>query len=315
MWSVEDVKKVIITGATGFIGKWLLKEMLESKNDVTVIVRDKNKIDIDCCDNIHIYEAEYIDYDKLEILSYGYDTFYHLAWEGVSSKDKDKLEIQMININMSIAALNLAKRLGCMRFVGTGTVAEYAYCEKIMDFSQKQIPNDLYGAIKTSVYYILNVLSGKVGIDFIWAVLPSTYGEGRNNNNIITYTIEELLAGRKPLYGNLNQLWDFLYVKEVVRALRLIGERGIPGKVYGIGSGQYKTLKDYVCIIRDIIDPKLELGVGELPQMSQKAYSSCVGIYDLIKDTGFNVEIEFEQGIRNTIEYYKTLSVKGYIKC
>ncbi len=299
------LKKVILTGASGFIGKWLLNDLLSAGIDVTVIVRDKRKINIDLCDKVHIYESEYCDYDKLPIPQDSYDAFFHLAWQGVAGESKNDLVIQTENIGMSVASLSLAKRLQCKKFIATGTVAEYAYCEKIMDFSQKQTPNDIYGAMKISVYYVLSVLSRREEIDFIWAVLPSTYGEGRNNNNIITYTIQKLLRGEKPLYGNLTQLWDFLYVKEVARALRLIGEYGISGKIYGVGSGQYRTLRDYVYTIRDIIDEHLELGIGELMEMTQRSNSSCVGNYDLIKDTGFKVEIGFEQGIKYTIDYYK----------
>lgn len=304
------MRKVILTGATGFVGNWLLDDLLKSNVDVTIVVRDKKKLNNQFVDKVHIYESEYYNFDKLKIPQFEYDVFFHLAWGGVASEYKDNLAIQMKNIDISVAALNLAKRIGCKKFIATGTVAEYAYCEKIMDFSQKQMPNDLYGVMKISVYYTLNVLSRRMKMDFIWAVLPSTYGEGRNNNNIITYTIKKLINNEKPLYGNLEQLWDFLYVKEVARALHLIGEYGISGKIYGVGSGQYRKLKDYVCIIRDIINPNLKLGIGELPQMSQIAYSSCVGIYDLMRDTNFKVEIEFEQGIKNTIEYYKKLKIK-----
>lgn len=301
----KRVRNAILTGATGFVGTWLIKTLLEANVDVTVVVRDKNRVNKDFTDRIHIYESEYYDYGTLEIPEYNYDVFFHLAWDGVASKDKDKLDIQKRNIDMSVNALLLAKRLECKKFIGTGTVAEYAYCEKIMDFSQRQTPNDIYGAMKVSVYNILNVLSRKIGINFIWAVLPSTFGEGRDSDNIITYTITKLLRDEKPLYGDLEQLWDFLYVKEVAKALWMIGERGNRDKVYGIGSGQYRQLKDYIYTIRDIINPELELGIGELPQMSHKAYSSCVGIYDLMKDTNFQVEIGFEQGIQNTIMYYK----------
>lgn len=299
------MESVILTGATGFVGKWLIRCLLEDNIDITVIVRNSNKFDKDIADKIHIYECEYTEYNMLEIPGYNYDVFFHLAWDGVASQDKDNLTIQERNIDMSVNALLLAKRLKCKKFIATGTVAEYAYCERIMDFNQKQTPNDIYGAMKVSVYYILNVLAKKIGIDFIWAVLPSTFGEGRDNDNIITYTIKKLLKKEKPLYGDLEQLWDFLYVKEVAKALRLIGENGNSDKVYGIGSGQYRQLKDYIYTIRDIIDPSLELGIGELPKMSHKAYSSCVGIYDLMKDTNFQVEIGFEEGIKNTILYYK----------
>ena len=136
-------------------------------------------------------------------------------------------------------------------------------------------------------------------------VIPSTFGERRHDNNIITYTITSLLKGQKPTYGNLNQMWDFLYVKEVVRAIYLIGEKGKTEKVYGIGSGEYRPLKDYIEIIRDLIDPELPLGIGDVPALSEKTFSSCVNIYDLSKDTGFIPQISFYEGIKKTIEYYK----------
>ena len=180
------MRKVILTGATGFVGKWLIKTLLEADVDVTVIVRNKNRIDANVLDKIHFYECEYYNYETLEIPVLKYDVFFHLAWEGVASKDKDNLDIQKTNIDMSVNALFLAKRLECKKFIATGTVAEYAYCERIMDFSQKQTPNDIYAAMKVSVYNILNVLSRKIGIHFIWTVLPSTFGEGRDNDNIIT---------------------------------------------------------------------------------------------------------------------------------
>lgn len=299
------MKAVILTGATGFIGRWLVRDLLDAGVDVTVIVRNKGRLEAFLADRVHVCESEYCDYENLRIPERDYDAFYHLAWDGAASKYKDNLEIQKKNIDMSVMALALAKRLGCRKMIVAGTVAEYAYCDRIMDFNQRQAPNDIYGAVKISVYNILDVLSRKNGVDFIWAVLPSTYGEGRDNDNIITYTIEKLLRREKPVYGNLTQIWDFLYVKEVVRALRFIGEKGRPGKVYGIGSGQYRQLRDYICTIRDMIDPALELGIGELPQMSEKSFSSCVGIYDLVKDTNFQVEIGFEQGIKNTVQYYR----------
>ena len=113
------------------------------------------------------------------------------------------------------------------------------------------------------------------------------------------------MAEEKPIYGDLNQMWDFLYVKDVVRAIRLVGEKGKKDKVYGIGSGEYKALREYVCRIRDVINPNLPLGIGENSSLSRRTFSSCVNNYDLKKDTGFQPEYSFEEGIARTIEYYQ----------
>ena len=211
----------------------------------------------------------------------------------------------MDNIKFSMKMMEYAYDIGSEKFIGIGTVAEYSFCENIMDVNAKQTPNDMYGAAKTATHYLLETRARLLKMPFIWTVIPSTYGEGRRDNNIITYTILSLLRKEKPEYGYLTQMWDFLYVKEVVRALRFIGEKGISEKTYAIGSGIFKPLKDYIIKIRDIIDPDLELGIGMKPALSEKVFSSCVSIYDLTKDTGFVPEISFEEGIRKTIDYYR----------
>ena len=204
--------------------------------------------------------------------------------------------------------MDYAVKIGADRFLGMGTVAEYAFSENTIEANgSRQTPNDMYGAAKTSAHYMLEAYARILDIPFNWVVLPSTFGEGRRDDNIITYTITSLLRGERPQYGMLMQMWDFLYVGEVARALKLIGEKGISGKTYGIGSGVYRQLKDYIMKIRDIIDPQLELGIGDIPSLSDKAFSSCVNIYELVKDTGFEPKVSFEEGISRTIEYYRNI--------
>ena len=225
-----------------------------------------------------------------------------LVWGGV---DKNNIFLQSSNIQVAIDMLRLSKDVGCTLFVAAGTVAEYVFCKNVIDFSLKQTPNDIYGATKVAVHYLLEAIAKQIGQDMIWAVLPSTFGEGRKEDNIITYTIMTLLRGEYPRYGRLEQIWDFLYVEEVARALAELGEKGKHNMTYGIGSGVYKPLKDYIYIIRDMINPELPLGIGERVCEYAEPESSCVNIEQLTRDTGFIPQISFEEGIKRTIEYYR----------
>ena len=299
------MKKVILTGGTGFIGSWLIDELISNGFDVTVLVRDIRRVkrEYDCRVNIIEYIPD--DIQLLELPQDKYDIFYHLGWGGVNPTFKNDIDMQLANIKESVKAMEYASKIGCGRFIATGTVAEYVFCKDIMDVNAKQTPNDMYGAAKVATHYFLDIISRKLSLPFIWAVVPSTFGERRMDNNIITYTIKSLIAGEKPSYGDLKQMWDFLYVGEVVRALRLIGEKGNTGKTYGIGSGVYKPLREYMEEIRDIINPNLPLGIGELPSMSTQTFSSCVCIDELTKDTGFVPIIKFEEGIKKTISWFK----------
>lgn len=299
--------KAIVTGGTGFIGSWLILELLNNDYDVTAIIRDRKKLLPEILKNnkFNYIEKSIDDLSKADFNdSREYDVFFHLAWGGVSSEYKNDINVQLNNVVMTIKALEICHEISCKKFVASGTAAEYALCRDVMDFNAKQTPNDMYGAAKASAHFFLDIRARQLSQPFIWIVIPSTFGERRNDGNILVYTIKTLLKGEKPLYGNLKQMWDFLYVGEVVRAIRYIAEKGIIGKIYGIGSGTYRTLKEYIVKIRDIINPDLELGIGYLPAMSIQTFSSCVNIYDLIQDTGFMPEITFEEGIRRTIKYY-----------
>lgn len=295
------MKRAIITGGSGFIGNWLIKEL--KKNNIEIIVLSSNVKEINYVSGIEVLNLNECSVDKIGIKE---DTvFYHLAWNGIDSRDKNNIEKQIENINISIKALELCANLKCKLFVAAGTVAEYSFNDGIIDFSKKQTPNDLYGAVKVSIHYILDIISKNIGQDMIWAVIPSTFGEGRKKDNIITYTILSLLEKKYPKYGKLDHMWDFLYVEEVARALFLIGERGKANNIYGIGSGVYRPLREYIEIIRDLIDPKLDLGINELPDNLPPQFSSCVDNLKLREDTGFSPQISFEEGIERTIFYYK----------
>jgi len=298
------VQRVIVTGGTGFIGSRLVQELVDNNIEVVAFVRNIDKAGKVLDKRVRAIEYYSKEYDSLKQNGCEIDVFYHLAWEGVAPERKNDRVVQVRNIDFAMEMLEFADSIGAKRFIATGTVAEYAFCEDVMDVNAKQTPNDLYGAAKTAAHYMLETWARSIGMPFNWVVIPSTYGEGRRDNNILTYTIKTLLNGDRPSYGYLTQMWDFLYVGEVAKALELIGEKGHVGKTYAIGSGDYRPLRDYVEIIRDIINPNLELGIGEIPSMSDKAFSSCVSINELSADTGFRPEVTFEAGIRKTISYY-----------
>ena len=299
------MRNIIVTGGTGFIGSHLVKLLVSKNYNVTIISRNKEKAQKLLGLKLNCIECDLNEIDKINNNGIICDTFFNLAWNGVSTEYKENIDMQLKNIEMTLKIAEFAKKIGTKKFISAGTVAEYVFCDEAMDVYEKQTPNDMYGASKVASHFLLDVYTRNNDLPFIWCIIPSAFGEGRTDNNILTYTIRELLAERKPKYGALTQMWDFLYVKEIVRALMLIGEKGQPGKIYGIGSGVYKPLREYIEIIKDTINPNLPIGIGERPELSKKTFSSCVNINELTRDTGFVPEIYFEEGIKKTIEWFK----------
>lgn len=302
------MKRAIVTGGNGFIGSRLVNELVSRGVEVTILTSksaDEKKCSNDLIKTIY---TTYNDYSALiPKMEKGYDVFYHLGWAGVAGKEKNNIPLQLRNIEAGVNAISLSGKLKCRLFIGAGTVAEYVFNKDTIDFTLRQTPNDIYGATKVACHYLLEVIAKQWKQDMIWVVLPSTFGEGRKEDNILTYTIVSLLRKERPIYGNLEQMWDFLYVSEVARALADIGEYGKPGTTYGVGSGEYRPLKEYIKKVRDMINPKLPLGINELTDQPGHILSSCVNIEQLTKDTGFVPKISFEEGMRRTIKYYREI--------
>ena len=105
-----------------------------------------------------------------------------------------------------------------------------------------------------------------------------------------------------------EQIWDYLYSGDAAEALYRLALYGKSGEIYPVGNGNARPLREYLEIARDMIDPSLPLGFGEVPYSEKQVMHLEADISALIKDTGFKPETDFETGIRQTIEYYREMN-------
>ena len=301
------MKRVLITGATGFIGRSLVSYLLRQGVRVTAIVRPTNKFCF--ADHVHLdiifSTLDQIDDINLQLAGQNFDTIYHLAWAGVDTSLKNSSEIQLKNIDYALSVMGLAEKLNCQRVISTGSVSEYAYVEGTVNGRQMPCPSDLYAATKVSVHTYCELIARQNGFGFNWVLIPSIYGPGRDDNNLISYTIKMLLTGQRPTYTKLEQKWDYIYIDDLVSALYYIGADGKHLKTYAVGCGYARPLFEYVNVIRDKINQNAILGIGERPYKTSRIDNAIVDITELIMDTSFKPQVSFECGITKTIEYYK----------
>lgn len=302
------MKNVIITGANGYIGHNLTNFLLQ--HGITVYATD-----LPCSTNhlpqhrnLNVILTQYDDFSSVinTINGAEIDVMYHLAWHGVGTDQKNNFKRQEPNIALVLRGVDLAAEVHCKKFICPGSISEYAYSTLPVDGNGTPSPGDMYAACKTAAHFISKLYAKQKSIGFIWLLIASIYGPGRNDNNIITYTIEKLLAGETPSYTKLEQMWDYLYIDDLMRALYLVGEKGIVGNTYAIGSGTAKPLKEYIEAIHTIIAANVSLDIGAIPYKTSNIDNSIADITLLHKHTGFSVQTPFEIGIKKTIKYYKT---------
>ena len=240
-----------------------------------------------------------------------YDTFFHLAWGATHGDgERNKLQPQIDNIQYSLDAVSLAERFGCKVFIGAGSQAEYGRTNEILTETTATNPETPYGIAKLCAGQMTRILCREKGIRHIWPRILSSYGPRYLPNTVVNYTINELLKGQIPSLSGGEQIWDFIYSDDVARALYLLAEKGTDGEVYVIGSGHSEPLKNYLFRIRDIIDPKLKLGLGEKPYTPTTVMHLACDITKLKEDTGFKPMVDFEEGIKRTIAWNRQYYLK-----
>ena len=303
------MKTAIVTGAGGYIGYRLCQYLSEQGVKVSAITMDRN-LDLEKLKGVTVYinpEPSFLRFQK-QLFQNHADVLYHLAWCGVQSDEKNSEFVQCKNIDLCLSAMQLAKEIKCERIVVPGSAAEYAYCGETITGYNVAAPGDFYAAAKAAAHILCQQYAVQNELSLNWLIVGSVYGPGREDGNLISYTIKSLLSGDVPVFTKLEQKWDYLYIQDLLQALYLVGVRGVSGKTYPIGFGEARPLYWYVKTIRDLIDPSLTMEIGKLPYKNGKCPDhSVLDIRDLQKDTGFSPQVSFIDGIAKTIEYYRTL--------
>jgi len=287
------MKTAIVTGATGFIGHWLLKELIENDVFVYAVCR-KNSSRLSRLANLTNIEVIELDMENIAMLpkycSHA-DTFYHLAWEG----ERNDFISQITNINNSAHAIQIADKIGVKHFIMTGSQAEYGICHDRIDENHSTNPNTAYGVCKLSAYLILKVLSEQLSVSFTWVRIFSVYGNDDSSNTLlISYLVNCLKENKEPELTDCKQLWDFLYAKDAANALYLLGNMEKTG-IYNLAYGESRILKDFIIEARDLLNPNIKLNFGMNKNYNKGELN--VNVDKIKMETGWVPKTNFKEGI------------------
>ena len=299
------MKKVLVTGANGFIGSSLIKKMIA--NNIEVVAVDITFAGNRLPNSNLITKVESgVEAALAEKIPAGeYDAFYHLAWKGVNGAEKADPSVQIDNIQMAVDCANICKQLNVKKLLCAGTVAENA------TFSLPELAKTsggmMYGVAKHACRLILEDYCKNIGQQFVWMQFSNIYGVGNKTGNLVSYTLGELLAGKEATFGPALQPYDFIYVDDLIEAVYRLGTNDTKKSFYYIGSGSPRILKDYLLRIGELAGCADKVGIGIRPDDGIKYTMDMFCNKDLVETIGEYVCTSFVDGIEKTIEWLKTL--------
>jgi UDP-glucose 4-epimerase len=300
--------RIFLTGASGFVGSFFLRNLLSTgDHEVAVLLRtpetawrikdllsDTQLIQGDLS-NLSDFEAQVKDFQPI--------AFVHLAWNGVSGKDRNTL-MQWRNVPETLELVEMASKVGATHWIGLGSQAEYGPCQNKINETTHTRPTTLYGVSKLAACTLSERLCQELGIRHAWLRLFSSYGPTDNPDWLIPYLTRTLLARQKPSLTRAEQLWDYIYIEDVASAIRAVLETNEAVGIFNLGSGRALRLRTLIEKIRDFIDPDLSLGFDEVPYRPDQVMHLEADITRLTSFTGWLPKMDIDVAIEKTVDWY-----------
>lgn len=271
---------ITLTGATGFVGRQILRHLLDRGCAVRVLVRDPSRVeDVSPGAALEIVQTPDLFAEtsgRLQELLVGSETMIHAAWYA----EPGKYLTSPLNIDCLTGTLNLAQAflaVGGKRFVGVGTCMEYDLSAGLLTIDTPLAPDTLYAACKASSYQVLRTFYAAEAISFAWCRTFYLYGEGEDERRLVPYIRRQLKAGEEVLLTRGDQVRDFSDVKDAARMIADVALGELEGAV-NICSGEGITVRQLAERIADeyglrellrfgarpdnLVDPPRVVGVG-----------------------------------------------------
>lgn len=299
--------KIVVTGATSMIGVAIIENAIKEDNIIYAVVRpnSKNIYRLPTNKNIRIIECEINSYSSLfEKINDKCDIFYHIAWDATGENRNNQIFKQVDNISYTLDAVESAKKLCCIKFIGAGSQAEYGPLNN--DFWH---PNDSVNPVQN--YGIAKYCAGKLatnacninGLVCYWVRIFSVYGEYDKKTTLISKLIAAIKSGDEFKLTKCVQKWDYLYSSDAGEAFYLLGKNGpLNNKIYCLGSGYSNELKYYVEMIKNLINPDYFINYGAIEYSENSIMNLCADISDIKIDAIWEPKTSFKDGIKKVLE-------------
>lgn len=298
------MSRILVTGASGFVGAAVADLAAREGHQVTALVRNPSSPRaVSLAERCDIAVADLSNRDSVRaaLSEARPDYVIHSAWEGVGGPDRAG-DIQLDNIRTTVDLLDSAIAAGARRFIGIGSQAEYGRHDRRIDENAATQPFLLYGAAKLSACHLTRQRASEAGIGFAWLRLFSPYGPGDNPNWLIPSVAAQILAGQAPRTSAGTQKWDYLHIDDCAQGILATAVTENAHGVFNLSSGRAVTVRSIVERLRDLACPRLPLTFGEIPFGPNQIMHLEGDCSRLIAATGWTPHIMIEDGLATVVE-------------
>ena len=298
------MKRVLVTGASGFIGLHCLQPLLDREFEVHAVSRRPAPAGTPSAVVWHQSDLLELGASSSLMEKVAPTHLLHLAWYVVPGK----LITSPENYTWVTASMDLVRNFagkGGKRLTVCGSGYEYdwnyGYCSEKLT---PAVPNTPYGACKQALNLLVQSYAGQNGLSAAWGRVFFLYGPQEHPDRLVSSVIRSLLRGEPAKCSHGRQIRDYMHVQDVADGLVALLDSEVSGAV-NVSSGQATTLREIVLTIGRIMGQEDLIRLGALPA---RANDTALVVGDnarIQSEVGWQPRLDLEQGLRHTIDWWK----------
>lgn len=304
--------KILITGATGFVGACLTRRLLDAGYEVNIIRRrDSNRWRIaDLSGRITEHVCNLTDAEAVEscIATVRPDVICHLATYGGFAFQRDIREIVEANLLGTMNLLTACEKVGFRLFINTGSSSEYGEKRHAMREEDLPEPVGVYGVSKVAATLYCRAEAVAKGLPVLTLRLFSPYGPWDDPQRLIPFAASRLLEGEPPLLSSPVSVRDYVYIDDVVDCYHSLISRTAAAAgdgIYNVGSGRQSSIGEVVELLENLADTGVRAVWGERPAARPEPAIWVADIAKARQQLGWEPRTSLHDGLAATVEWLR----------
>lgn len=308
--------RILITGGAGFIGshyaRMLAAGTLTGASEIIVLDKltysgSRANLEEIGNSNFQFILGDICDESLVGRATKNIDVIVNFAAESHVDRSIDSSKnFFETNLLGTHTLLDAAKRNEVATFIQISTDEVYGSIKSgSWDEEQPLMPNSPYAASKASADLLARSFHQTYGMDIRITRCSNNYGPNQFPEKVIPLFITNLLTQKRiPLYGDGSNIRDWLHVSDHCRGINLVLQKGKPGEIYNIGGGREISNLELTCFILNAMNTE-EKSIERVKDRLGHDFRYSLNFEKISRELGYKPEISFEQGINETIDWYR----------
>lgn len=305
--------KILVTGGTGFIGSFVVEELIRKGHLVSIIAHGRQLPTYltHISDKINYFQGDFGEPDILDKALEGCEAVIHLAWATVPKQTKGATAFEFAsNFNSSIALIEKSIDFNIKKFLFISSGGTVYGIPETVPISEMHPLNPIsnYGLSKLTTEKLLHLYNYSNGLQYATLRVANAYGERQNffkNQGVIGVWLKTILEDKPiEIWGDGSVVRDYVYVQDVAKAFANALESAAPAATYNIGGGGAGcSLNEILEQIRSVVDRPFEV-----VYKPARSFDVPVNVLDCTKafnEIGYQPSIGLNDGIKRTWEWIK----------